>query len=161
MIPAVGCSRQSAQHPREAGVLALDVRENNSIPGPSAMNARLSLARRRADRAADSVIDAGLGQQNKMEWNCQNLPRWSIPQRIDGFIGLRLCYRRGGVETGSHWHCYYRALKKGGISRFLGFGFLKATIRPCKHVNLLSSGKKGSLHVEIEKVIWIRALRDG
>jgi hypothetical protein len=73
MIPAVGCSRQSAQHPREAGVLALDVRGNNSIPGPSAMNARLSLARRRADRAADSVIDAGLGQQNKMEWNLSEL----------------------------------------------------------------------------------------
>jgi len=37
------------------------------------MNARLSLARRRADRAADSVIDAGIGQQNKMEWNLSDL----------------------------------------------------------------------------------------
>jgi hypothetical protein len=37
------------------------------------MSAKSSLARRRADRAADSVIDAGIGQQNKMEWNLSDL----------------------------------------------------------------------------------------
>jgi hypothetical protein len=67
------------------------------------------------------------GSVNKTRWNgtCQNLARCSIPQRIDGFVGLRLYYRRGGVETGSHWDCYYRSTKKEEYPGFLVLDFLK------------------------------------
>jgi hypothetical protein len=40
------------------------------------------------DRAVDSVIDAGLGQQNKMEWNLSDLTEvFDPPSALMGSLG--------------------------------------------------------------------------